>query len=94
MVGLCYLSGLAGTTTASYLSGLLSDRLYMRRVKKANDSNSQIFPEMRLSQWILLIAAGIMAGSLVGYGFSIEKNIHFSAGIIFQTLGKFSDLLY
>ncbi|KAI9259597.1 major facilitator superfamily domain-containing protein, partial [Phascolomyces articulosus] len=93
-VGLFYLSGLVGTTTASYLGGFLSDKIYMRRMERVKNNSTneneqgQAYPEMRLSQSVIFVAAFVLAVSYVGYGWGIEKNVHFSAGIICQTFGK------
>ena len=87
LVGLFYMCGLVGTTAGSFIGGMMSDRIYMHKVESAKADDHSIFPEMRLSQLGLFIAAFIMAGSFCGYGWSIEKNIHFSAGVIFQAFG-------
>ncbi|KAI7850930.1 major facilitator superfamily domain-containing protein [Circinella umbellata] len=89
LVGLFYMCGLVGTTIGSFIGGMMSDRIYMRKIERAKEANNPIFPEMRLSKSSLFIAAFIMATSFCGYGWSVEKNIHFSAGIIFQAFAQF-----
>ncbi|KAI9492929.1 major facilitator superfamily domain-containing protein, partial [Zychaea mexicana] len=88
MVGLFYLAGIAGNTAGTYLGGLMSDRIYMRRVGKAKEEDKQVYPEMRLSQSILFVAAFSMATLFSAYGWCIQKDVHFSAGIVCQGLGK------
>ena len=68
LVGLFYLVGLIGNTAGTWLGGWMSDRIYLRRVTEAQENNQEIFPEMRLSQLGVLMAAFSMAGSFVTYG--------------------------
>ena len=88
LVGLFFLAGLVGNTAGTWLGGWISDRMYMRRVTKAKENDQEIFPEMRLSQLGVLVAAFSMAGSFVTYGWCVEKHVHFSVGVISQVFGK------
>ncbi|KAI9269323.1 major facilitator superfamily domain-containing protein, partial [Phascolomyces articulosus] len=84
LVGLFYLVGIIGSTAGTYLSGRVSDRSYMHQIEMANMRKESIFPEMRLNQTWQLVAGFFLCGSFTVYGWSIEKNVHFSAGIIIQ----------
>ncbi|KAI9492927.1 major facilitator superfamily domain-containing protein, partial [Zychaea mexicana] len=90
MVGLFYLAGIAGNTAGTYLGGLVSDRIYMHRVGKAKEEDKQVYPEMRLSQSVLFVAAFSTAALFSAYGWFVQKDVHFSAGIVCQGLGKSS----
>ncbi|KAI9496532.1 major facilitator superfamily domain-containing protein [Zychaea mexicana] len=89
MVGLFYLTGIVGNTSGAYLGGLFSDRIYIRRVERANLSKADVYPEMRLDQPVLFVGALITAVSFAGYGWCIQKLVHFSAGIVFQAFAMF-----
>ncbi|KAG2219825.1 hypothetical protein INT45_006268 [Circinella minor] len=88
LVGFFYLAGLIGNTAGTWLGGCMSDKIYMRRVTKAQENNQEIFPEMRLSQLGVFMGIFSMACSFVTYGWCIEKQVHFSVGIICQVFGK------
>ena len=72
----------------------MSDRVYMRRTEKAKLNDDPIFPEMRLSQSWILFAVLSMTLSYIGYGWSLEKNGHFSIGIVCLVFGKFILYIY
>ncbi|KAI9270767.1 major facilitator superfamily domain-containing protein [Phascolomyces articulosus] len=65
MVGLFYLAGLPGSTIGTYLGGMISDRVYMSRVERANKIGNQIYPEMRLDLPGLLVAVASLLTSFV-----------------------------
>ncbi|KAI8148471.1 major facilitator superfamily domain-containing protein [Fennellomyces sp. T-0311] len=93
MVGVFFLFGIIGITAGGILGGKLSDRIYSRRVQKANANNREVYPEMRLSQTWVIIGAFAMAASFVTFGWAIEKNLHYSVGLVCLALVQFGVML-
>ncbi|KAI7850852.1 major facilitator superfamily domain-containing protein, partial [Circinella umbellata] len=88
-VGLFYLVGIIGNTAGTWLSGSMSDRIYIRRTNNAKMEDNPIYPEMRLSLKWQLVGGVFLAGGFTTYGWGTEKNVHFSLGIICLVLIQF-----
>ncbi|KAG2221044.1 hypothetical protein INT45_009293 [Circinella minor] len=70
-VGLFYIVGIIGNTAGTWLSGSMSDRIYMRRTNNAKMNDNPIYPEMRLSlKWQFVggffLATGFTTDYLLG----------------------------
>ena len=89
-VGLSYLSNSTGYFVASVLGGKWTDRIMAREAKKANryDEHGQLIyrPEdrMRENMWL---AAFMYPASLIWYGWTAEKQVHWIAPVSFGCLG-------
>ena len=92
-VGLFYLFGIIGNTAGTWLSGSMSDRVYMRRANNAKMSAKPVYPEMRLSLTWQLVGGFFLAAAFSTYGWSTEKSVHFSAGIISLVFSRFLIIL-
>ncbi|KAI8980336.1 major facilitator superfamily domain-containing protein [Pilobolus umbonatus] len=86
IVGLCYLPSAFGSILGGVMGGRSSDKLYNKRVSKAN--GGQTYPEMRLGGFMFYISLVLQLGAFVAYGWSIEKNLHFAYGLVFQFIRK------
>lgn len=88
-VGLCYLPLAAGGMLGGNLGGRISDRVYNRNMAKAGP-NAEATPEMRLSIPVLSGVCLLNLGALVGYGWTLQENVHYAAPICFCFLGTFN----
>ncbi|OAD66086.1 hypothetical protein PHYBLDRAFT_152885 [Phycomyces blakesleeanus NRRL 1555(-)] len=83
IVGICYLPLAFGAMIGGISGGRISDRLYNKRVVQANGEST---PEMRLGGPLFYIAIVLQMFAFTGYGWCVEKNLHFAYGLAFQFL--------
>lgn len=84
-VGLCYLPLACGGIVGSQIGGRIADSTYNKRMAAANGN---VYPEMRLN--LVLVGSAVFT-QIVGfllYGWSVQKNVHFSAGLVAQFICK------
>ena len=84
-VGLCYLPIAIGNVLGGIIGGQASDRLYMRR---ASRYPGPTFPEMRLGGIFFYGSITMQLLGFAAYGWCVQYNIHFAAGLIFLFFGK------
>ncbi|KAI9270478.1 major facilitator superfamily domain-containing protein [Phascolomyces articulosus] len=94
IVGLCFIAGGFGYCMGAIVAGILSDRLYKSRAAKAKEAGQEIYPEMRLSTFVLGIGVIVMAGGYISYGWCIDKNVHFAFGMISNMFAQFGLMLW
>ncbi|KAI9494085.1 major facilitator superfamily domain-containing protein, partial [Zychaea mexicana] len=90
-VGLCYLPIAIGNVLGGIIGGQASDRLYM---KQAKQNLGREFPEMRLGGIIFYSAIVIQLLGFAAYGWCVQYNIHFSAGLVFLFFGTIYSFLH
>lgn len=89
-VGLCYLPMAAGSIVGGLVGGRFSDKVYNRRVAKAE--NQHTYPEMRLGGWLFYGGVLTQLAALVVYGWCIRYNVHYSVGLVCLFFGKWVNL--
>ncbi|KAI9244106.1 major facilitator superfamily domain-containing protein [Phascolomyces articulosus] len=80
-VGLCYLALAGGAMIGSLSGGRFSDMAYKKQVEKTKNKD-EIRAEMRLSSPIFYAAIVILLFSFIAFGWCIQKNVHFAAGLV------------
>ncbi|KAI9270481.1 major facilitator superfamily domain-containing protein [Phascolomyces articulosus] len=93
-VGLCFIAGGVGYCLGAYVAGVLSDRIYQKQIRQAKETGQDIYPEMRLSIPVLGIGVIFMCGGYISYGWCIDKNAHFTSGMISQLFAQFGLMLW
>lgn len=90
-VGLCYLPLAVGGMVGSQVGGRYADKTYNKRVAA---SNGNVYPEMRLSLELVGSAVFIQIVGFLMYGWCVQKNVHFAAGLVAQFICKYEKALY
>ena len=90
-VGLCYLPIAIGNVLGGIIGGQASDRLYMKRAAR---HPGRAFPEMRLGGIFFYGAITMQLLGFAAYGWCVQYNIHFAAGLIFLFFGKCTHNLF
>ena len=85
-VGLCYLPIAVGNVVGGMLAGQASDRLYIKRMSKSKAAHG--YPEMRLGGFVWYSAMIIALLGFTAYGWCIQYNVHFSAGLVILFFGN------
>ncbi|KAI8148469.1 major facilitator superfamily domain-containing protein, partial [Fennellomyces sp. T-0311] len=93
LVGVFFLFGIIGITAGGIIGGRLPDRIYSQRVQKAKENNGEIYPEMRLSEKWVLLGAIVLATTFTTFGWCLEKNVHFSVGLVCLVFVQFGIML-
>jgi hypothetical protein len=85
IVGICYFPQAVGAMLGGIYGGRYSDNLYRRRVAEAGGES---WPEMRLGSWLMWTSIVVEAAALIGYGWCVQKNVHFAWGLVCQFFRK------
>ncbi|KAI9266772.1 major facilitator superfamily domain-containing protein [Phascolomyces articulosus] len=80
LVGLFYLPCAIGNVLGGWIGGQASDRLYMKRAK---NHTGPAYPEMRLGGLFFYGSITMQLLGFAAYGWCVQYNIHFSAGLVF-----------
>lgn len=89
IVGVCYLPSAAGSMIGGISGGRMSDKIYNKRIAKAKETGQEIYPEMRLGGPFFYASILLQLVSFIGYGWCVEKNVHFAYGLVFQFFCKY-----
>ncbi|GAA5805347.1 hypothetical protein HPULCUR_010863 [Helicostylum pulchrum] len=84
IVGVCYLPAAFGCVIGGMIGGRVSDKRYNNRVTIAKQNDQQVYPEMRLGGPTFYFGIIFQLFAFTGYGWCIQKELHFAYGLVFQ----------
>ncbi|KAI9269725.1 major facilitator superfamily domain-containing protein [Helicostylum pulchrum] len=88
IVGVCYLPAAFGCVIGGMIGGRVSDKRYNNRVTIAKQNDQQVYPEMRLGGPTFYFGIIFQLFAFTGYGWCIQKELHFAYGLVFQFISK------
>ncbi|CAO3639519.1 unnamed protein product [Cunninghamella blakesleeana] len=81
-IGLCYLPLAFGAMIGNQIGGRFSDYIFKKNSEAAKQNGQEVYPEMRISSGIILIAAIFASLGFIAYGWVIQYQFHYAYALI------------